>query len=90
LKPTISGAAVLATTSRQRRIRSTSSAIGFSQKIALPARAACSIRSACMSVGAQIATASTAFELMIASIALTVAPVDFASAAAAAASTSAT
>ena len=47
------------TTSRQARTRSASRSIGFSQKIAFLARAARSMRSACMSVGAQIATAST-------------------------------
>ncbi|MEI9967489.1 MAG: hypothetical protein WDM87_02285 [Terracidiphilus sp.] len=34
-------------------------AIGFSQKICLPAFAACTIKSACVPVGVQISTAST-------------------------------
>ncbi len=43
LKPTISGALVSATTARHSLTRWTERSMGFSQKIALPARAACSI-----------------------------------------------
>ena len=49
--------------------------IGFSQKIALPARAERSMRSAWVSVGEQMATASTAFAPRISSTAATFAPV---------------
>ena len=58
LKPTMSVAFRLSTTSRQRLMRSALRSIGFSQKIALPAFAARSIRSACRSVGVPMMTAS--------------------------------
>ena len=53
----------------------TSRAIGFSQKIAFPARAERSIRSAWVSVGEQMATASTSFEPRISSTDAGFAPV---------------
>ena len=77
LKPIISGAFSARTTSRQRRTRSTERSIGFSQKIALPALAACSIMSACRSVGVVISTASMSLAAMIASTLRTSAPCAF-------------
>ncbi len=65
LKPTISLALVSSTTFRQARTRSTSRSIGFSQKIALPARAKRSIRSAWVSVGVQMTTASISLDVSI-------------------------
>jgi hypothetical protein len=78
------------TTSRQARTRSAERSTGFSQKIALPACAERSMRSACVSVGEQIATASMSFAARISSTVPTLAPVAAASACAALASASAT
>ena len=90
LKPTISAAPVSSTTRRQALTRATSRSIGFSQKIALPARAKRSIRSAWVSVGVQITTASTSPAASIASIDRTSAPYRPAIASAAGATASAT
>ena len=68
LKPTISVAFVWRTTFRQSFTRASDRSIGFSQKIALPARAKRSIRSAWVSVGVQITTASISLSASIASI----------------------
>ena len=59
LKPIWNGTPVSSTTASARSTCARSSDTGFSQKIALPARAASTIRSACVPVGEQIATAST-------------------------------
>jgi hypothetical protein len=77
LKPTISLPFVSATTFMQARTRSTSRSIGFSQKIALPAREKRSIRSAWVSVGVQITTASMSLAVSIASMVAHVAAVLF-------------
>ena len=71
-------------------MRLTSRSIGFSQNIAFFARAARSMRSAWVSVGEQMATASTWFEPRISSTDAVFAPVAAASAMAAAGSASAT
>ena len=68
MKPTISVAFVSRTTLRQAFTRSSDRSIGFSQKIALPARAKRSIRSAWVSVGVQITTASMSAAASIASM----------------------
>ncbi len=59
LKPIWNGTPAASTASSARSTVSRSSETGFSQKIALPARAASTMRSACVSVLVQIATAST-------------------------------
>ena len=74
LKPTISAASALSTVARHASTRFTSRSIGFSQKIALPARAKRSIRSAWVSVGVQITTASMSDAFSISSIERTSAP----------------
>ena len=51
----------------QARARSVSRAMGFSQKIAFPARAAASMPAACRSVGVAMTTASTSGAAMISS-----------------------
>ena len=56
-------------------MRSTGRSTGFSQKIALPAAAACSMRSAWVSVGVPISTASIVLSAMISSSRRTGAPV---------------
>ena len=58
LKPTISVPLLARTTFRQAFTRSSDRSIGFSQNTALPALVNCSIRSAWVSVGVQITTAS--------------------------------
>ena len=70
-------------------MRADSRLTGFSQKTALPAFTARSMRSAWVSVGVQMATAAIALSSMIASIVATLAPVAAASASAALASASA-
>ena len=60
-------------------MRADSRLTGFSQKTALPALTARSMRSAWVSVGVQMATASIALSSMIASIVATLAPVAAAS-----------
>ena len=67
LKPTISLPPAARTTSRQARMRAALRSTGFSQNTALPARAARSIRSAWVSVGVQITTASMSGAATIAS-----------------------
>jgi hypothetical protein len=59
LKPIWNGTPASSTAASARSTSASSSEIGFSQKIALPARAAATIRSVCVSVLEQIATAST-------------------------------
>ena len=59
MKPIWNGTPASATTASARSTAPSSSEIGFSQKIALPARAAASISDAWVSVLVQIATAST-------------------------------
>ena len=85
LKPTMRTALVSLTTSKQARTRSTLRSIGFSQKIAFPLRANCSIKSACVSVGVQIMTPSTSSLPAISSIVRTSHPYCSAMASAAAA-----
>src|SRR5690606_32244841 len=75
---------------RQRRTRFTSRSIGFSQKIALPARAKRSIRSAWVSVGVQMTTASISPAASISARLRTSAPCSAASAVPAGATASAT
>ena len=58
LKPTIRVAPLASTTFRQACTRADDRSTGFSQNTALPALANCSIRSAWVSVGVQITTAS--------------------------------
>src|SRR5579875_1806620 len=59
LNPTMSGVPFLAIAWSARSTSPRSSEIGFSQKIALPASAAATMRSGCVDVGEQIPTAST-------------------------------
>ena len=59
LKPIWNGTPAASTAASARSTSARSSDTGFSQKIALPASAAATIRSACVSVEVQIATAST-------------------------------
>ena len=75
LKPIMSAVPVSSTTRRQARVRSASRLTGFSQKIALPARAPRSTRSACVSVGVQMTSASISAASMTASTSATSAPV---------------
>src|SRR4051794_21282660 len=59
LKPIWNGTPAASTAASARSTSARSSDTGFSQKIALPAPAAATISSACVSVGEQMATAST-------------------------------
>jgi hypothetical protein len=75
LKPIMSLAPVSSTTFRQASVRCESRLTGFSQKIALPPRAARSMRSAWVSVGVQMTTTSMSAAEMISSTLATSAPV---------------
>ena len=74
LKPIIKFDLFFSTTLRQLNILSTDNDTGFSQRMALPAFDAASIRSACVPVGVAIRIASTSFDAMISSTLAVFAP----------------
>jgi hypothetical protein len=76
LKPIMKGTPAASTAARARSTSTRPRLIGFSQKTALPARAAATVRSAWVSVLEQIATVSTSGELTSSSMVITGAPVE--------------